>query len=283
MGGFTFAHLPGGVFDARSVDPTPQFTVPALDDYIVGIVKEEAKENKQKEDGTKTGGHIEFTLEIQQSKGGSQQFAKINVPYRLNLFHTDSQVMAIAYKQLSALCHVTGILTPTKPADLICNPQTGRGYFIATIGPQKDNPQFPNVFAVKDIQGNSPGRSGTAVAASPAPPAPAPAMPFPPAQPAAAPAAAPWGAPAQPAQQPAPWGAPAAAPAPAAPAAPPWGPPQPAYAQPAAPAAPAPAAPPWGPPQAAPQAAPAQPATPWDAPAAQPAAAPAPGAPPWAR
>ena len=102
MGGFTFAQMPGGSFDARNYDPTPSFVVPPLDDYMVMITATEPKANN-----AGTGGYLMFTLQIQQGKNSGMQYAHVTIQYRLNIFHTDEQTMQIALKQLSALCHVT--------------------------------------------------------------------------------------------------------------------------------------------------------------------------------
>lgn len=227
MGGFSFANMPGGVFDARNVDPAPSFVVPPLDDYMVIATAVEPKENSKG-----TGGYLEFTLEIGQGKNSGVQYQKVTVSYRLNIFHSDEQTMQIAYKQLSGLCHVVGVLTPHSPQEILNKP------FVATIGPQKNNPEYPNVFGVKDMQGNTPGKKGTAAIAAtpvlptpvqPAPSAPSwgpPAIQTAPAQqaPVQPPVQTTWQPPA-PAQAPT-WGAvpatPAAPTAPAVPSKPPW-------------------------------------------------------------
>lgn len=236
-------------FNARQVEPASFPPPPPLADYHVRITDSDGKPTKDNQ-----GGYLELTLEILDP--GPQQGRKI--PYRLNLFNTNQQTVEIAYRQLSAVCWVIGVMDVTDTRALHNIP------FIAVIGPQKNDPQYPNVFQVKDINGNAPGKAAQPAAPPAAPPAAAapPAWGAPPA--AAPPAAAPpaWNAP--PAAQP-----PAAPPAwaPAAAAAPAWQPP--AAAPPAAPPA-------WQPPTAAAPAAQPPAAPPW-APAAPPAA------PPWAK
>ena len=252
MGGFAFSQLPGGMFDARTVDPS-QFPSVPMGDYKVAIVHSEPKANNQN-----TGGYLQLDLQILEG-----QFAGIVVSDRLNIFHTNQQTVEIAYRRISAYGHVCGILQLANSAQLHNIP------FVATIGPQKEQPQYMQVYAVKDLQGNMPGKKGgNAVAAVPQPPAPA---------------AAPWGmppaaAPVMPAAQP---GWPPQQPqAPAQPAqAQPWAPPQPQYA---APQPAAPAQPQWAPPAAAPPAAAPPAQVPWAPPVqAAPAIAPQPQAPPW--
>jgi len=180
-------------------------------------------------------------------------------PYRLNIWNANQQAADIAARQLSAICHVTGVYqfqSTEELAKLYGIP------FNALFGKQKDNPQYSEVKGVKDVYGNDPGKSNA---------------------PQHAPAAAPMNQGFAPQQQPqvqsgfpAPTSAPAAAPQqPAA-----WGGQQQAPAQPAPQVAQPPA---WGqqpnqapapqqPPQAAP--APQQQAPAWQAGATQ-------AAPPW--
>lgn len=236
------------MFDARTVEPQSFAPPPPLADYHVRITDSEPKPTKDE-----SGGMLVLQLEILDP--GPFQGRKI--PYFLNLFNKNAQTVEIAYRQLSAVCWVTGVFNVQDTRQLHNIP------FIATIGPQKENPQYSNVFGVKDINGNQPGKVGAnpgAQAPAPAAVAPAPAWAPPAAQPAAVAPPPAWAPPG--AQAPAP--APGWAPPPAAP-----GPPAPTWQPPAAAAAP----PVWTPPGAAP------------APAAQPGWQPsgAPAAPPWAK
>lgn len=218
------------VFDARTVEPQSFAPPPPMAEYHVRITDSEAKPVSAGD-----GGMLVLQLEILDP--GPFQGRK--VPYFLNLFNKNQQTCEIAFRQLSAICWVTGVFNVQDSRQLHNIP------FIATIGPQKENPQYSNVFGVKDISGNLPGKTGAA--------APAPAV-------APAPSWAPGGAPPAAAAPPAwapPGTPPATAPAPA------WQPP------PAAAAAP----PVWTPPGAAP--------APAAAPGWQPSGAPP--APPWAK
>jgi hypothetical protein len=232
-------------FDANQVEPTSFAPPPVLGEYHVRIIESEPKTTKDN-----SGGYLNVILEILDP--GPYQGRKI--PYNLNIFNANQQTVEIAYRQLSALCHVTHVFNVQDTQQLHGIP------FIASIGPQSGNPQYSNVFYVKDINGNLPGKAGQPAAPQqPAPttqPAWAPQAPQAP----AAPAAPAWGAPQPqiPTTQPtAPWGAPAPQqpPAPPAqPAAPVWGAPQQQPPQqPAAPAQPQPA---WAPPGGAQPAAP---------------------------
>jgi hypothetical protein len=217
-------------FDARSVEPTSFPQPPVLSDYHVRVIDGEAKPTSSGD-----GGYLELTVEILDPG----PYLNRKIPDRINLFNKNPQTVAIAYGHLSAICHVTGVFQIQDVRQLFGIP------FIATIGPQKDDPRFANIFAVKDINGNLPGKTPAVNGVSAAPPAAAPPA----------------------------WAPPGAAPPAAAPA---WAPPgAPVVAAPPAWQPPAAAAPPtWTPPGAAPPA--AAPPT-W-----QPGVAAAPTKPPWA-
>jgi hypothetical protein len=241
MGGFQF-HNP---FDARSVEPSAGFELMPAGDYTVRVVESEAKATNAN-DGS---GKLELKLEIIEG-----QYAGRLLFYNLNLFNKNPQSSEIAYRQLSALCHVTGVFA-------IQNSQQLHGIpFKVTIN---NDGTYNNVKVVKFLNGETPGKNKTVGAASPAPVAAAP------------PTQQGWAAPAPAAAPPASYGPPATG----------YGPPPPNYA-PAPAAAPAyapPAAPPqngWAPPNTAP--APSAPAAqPWQP--AAPNAAPPAAQPPWVR
>lgn len=136
------------------------------------------------------GGLLELTLTAIDgpSKGASQK-------YRLNLYNKSPQSVEIANRQLSALCHVTGVF------QLGADGRTFQALFnipfSIEIAKQKNDEKYTEVAAVFDINGNPPKKAGTG-AARPAPTA-APG----------APAAGGWGGPQQGQQQPQ-GGAPAA-------------------------------------------------------------------------
>ncbi len=192
------------------------------------------------------------------------QFAGKKILARLNIQNPNPVAVDIAYRELSAISHVVGVLQWNDTQQL-----HGRPFKInVEKKPRDDDPtKFGNeIKGYMDYQGNPPVPSGgpgqmQAPAAPPSAPAPAAMAPYTP-EPAPAPAPAPAAAPvAAPMQAAAPVQGYAPAPAP----------------QPTA----APAAAPW---QAAPQPAPASPAAPWQAGAPAPAAAPAgpgPAVPPW--
>jgi len=209
------AQLPQ-MFDATQVDPaavSQMLPVSPAEGWPVVISSSEFKPTKDDPNQ----GFVDLTLtvidgEIKGSEGH----------YRLNLFNKNEKAVEIAYKQLSALCHVTGQFKIADTAQLHNIP------FRAVVGLQKkakiEDPDYTEIKGVKDINGNDPGKQGANVGAAPVAPV---APQAPPQQPVAAQTAAPapWGAPAAAAQSEAPaapWGVQAQQPQATAAAAPPW-------------------------------------------------------------
>lgn len=224
-------------FDARAVEPSFGISLVPAGDYPVYIESSESKATKEGDGGML----VLWLVVMPQHPNKGHKFM-----WNLNLFNKNQQTVEIAYKQLSGLCHVLQVF------NLQASEQLHNIPFIATVN---NDGTYNNVKAVKDINGNLPGKGAQAPQAGPpqppaatayAPPAAAPAWGAQPQAPPAAPpapATAPsWGPPAP--------GAPTYAPPQAAPptAAAPWGALAPAAAPPTAP--PAGAAPPWGPPAA---------------------------------
>lgn len=240
-------------FNAQQYEPsTGAADVLETGIYTVQIVNSEVKP-------TKAGNGYMLVLTLSCL---DQHVVGRKVVSRLNIHNPSAEAMEIAYRELSAISHVVGVLNWQDTQQL-----HGRPFKIAVEKvPRNDKPdQFSNnIKAYMDYAGNPPSPNGGA-GSSPPPSAPT----APPTAPAAVPVAASVPAPVGTAQY-TPALAPAQAPAPdAAPVAAPW---QAAATAPAA--APAPAPQPTG-----------APAPAWTPPAAQapaPAAAPPAGAPPWA-
>lgn len=140
--------MPGmqGTFNANSVSPqqgTPSHP-PGMFDF--NITHTEIKPNKDN-----TGGYLEVEF---TSPAGRTVF-------RYNLWNNSPQAVEIANKQLSALCHATGIfqLDFSNEAAAL---KGGRGRM--EVGPQKNDPQYTEIKRVFDAQGNEPGRAPTAPA-----------------------------------------------------------------------------------------------------------------------
>jgi hypothetical protein len=199
-------------FDATRVEPSVTLAPIPPGDYRVMIVDSPAEQNNAKD-----GGFVKFVLRVIEG-----QFINREIFYRVNLWNKSEQAVEIAFKQLSALCHVTGVFQIQQTEQL-------HGIdFIAVVGISKNDSNYNDVKGVKDRAGNTPGKrtdnfvAGAAPAAAPAPPAQQQFAPAPPAQ-AGYTAAPPSYAPAPVAAAPPAYAAPAPAPV-AAPTggAPPW-------------------------------------------------------------
>jgi hypothetical protein len=205
-----------GTFDATQFDPTQGTPTHPVGKFPAYISKTEIKANKDN-----TGGYLAIELTTQAGV----------IVNRYNLFSTSAQAVEIAQRQLSALCHATGVykLDFNNEAAALRNARLQ-----IEVGLQKGQEPggYTEVKRVFDGGGNEPGKATQAPPpAFAAPQAPAPMAP-PIAQP-PQPAAPAWGAPVAPVAPAPAWGAPQPTEqAPVAPAAPAWG------AQPSAPAAP---------------------------------------------
>ena len=212
-------------FNAQQYDPTQGGGSLPVGRHPVIIESSEVKANKAND-----GGYLQLNLKLIDGPQMGTTGA-----YRLNLYHSNPQTAEIAHRQLSAICHVTGVFNVQDSQQLHNIP------FIVEVGLQKGEEAaqkgYTEVKKVFDINGNEPGKAGQGAA---------PAQPqaqggFGQQQPAQQPAAQPQGnAPAwggQPAQQPQQPVAPSGNGAPA------WGQPQQPAQQPQQPAGNAPA---WG-------------------------------------
>ena len=153
----------GMTFDATKYDPATvgaQLPVSPAEGWPVVITASEMKETQAK-DGS---GFLELTLQIIDGDHKGQEGK-----YRLNLFNKNEQAINIAYKQMSAICHVVGVFQVSDSAQLHGKP------FRAIVGLQKEQKEgtaYTEVKGVKDINGNDPGKqTGSSAPAwgSPAP------------------------------------------------------------------------------------------------------------------
>lgn len=133
-------------FDATQVDPTQGASQFPVGKHPVVIVHDEIRANKNQD-----GGLAALTLRITDgpSKG-------IEGEYRLNLYNKSEKAAEIAHKQLSAICHVTGVY---KIEDLR---QLHNIPFIIEVALQKDPEAaakgYTEVKKVYDMNGNEPGK-----------------------------------------------------------------------------------------------------------------------------
>lgn len=135
------------LFDASAVDPTMGSSGFSVGKHKFIIHSSEIKENK-----TKDGGFLQLDATIIE---GPLQGAT-GVLDRLNLYHSNPQTVEIAYRRLSAYCHITGQL---KLAD---SNQLHNIPFYADIGLQKGEDAaakgYTEIKKLYDINGNEPGK-----------------------------------------------------------------------------------------------------------------------------
>lgn len=144
--------LLNGSFDATKVDPSQGAGQLPVGKFLVIAESSEVKPNKAAD-----GGYLQFNLKIIDGPNTG-----VGGAYRLNLYHSNQQTAEIAHRQLSALCHVTGVFMVTDSAQLHNIP------FMVEVVAQTD-PKYTQVQKVFDRNGNEPGKGGQAQQAAPAP------------------------------------------------------------------------------------------------------------------
>ena len=147
-------------FDARSVAPSQGF-----DTHPPGMFDAQISNTFAKPTASGTGGmfRVEFTTPAGRIENG------------YNIWNESPKAVEIAQKELSALCHATGIYKISFPKDQAGNPvlsEAGRelrgGRCKIEVAPQtnKDGTPHPNgymeVKKVYDANGNEPGKTGSA-------------------------------------------------------------------------------------------------------------------------
>ena len=134
--------------DATKIDPTQGLPSLPVGKHPVIIVESDVK-------GTKAGdgGLVEFILSIFDGPAKGSTGA-----YRINLYNSNPQTVEIAHKQMSALCHVTGVYQLQNTQQLHNIP------FMIDVGLQKgkenEEKGYTQVNRVYDIHGNEPGKQG---------------------------------------------------------------------------------------------------------------------------
>lgn len=130
-------------FDATKFDPSQGIgQLPIGSKLPVTITESEVKATKDN-----SGGYIQFTVQVQQGENAGRKGA-----YRINLYNSSEAARGIAERQLSALCHVTGVFNLQDTQQLHNIP------FLIDVVAQAD-PKYTEVKAVYDINGNEPGRA----------------------------------------------------------------------------------------------------------------------------
>ena len=133
-------------FDATQYDPSQTMSVCLpLEDYYFEITSAAVEAVKDKPNEGKLA--VSLRIESGPYKGTVQK------DY-FNIYNANPQAVQIAYKELSALCHVVGKLRLADERELI----GGRGR--ATIGPQANNDKYSEVKQYKFVDGSLPGAAG---------------------------------------------------------------------------------------------------------------------------
>lgn len=143
-------------FDARNIDPTQMGGSLPVGRHPVIIEKSEIAENSAKD-----GGFLALTLKIIDGPQAGQTGV-----YRLNLYNKSPQACDIANRQLSAICHVTGVFQ-VNHADQLHNIP-----FLIEVDFQKGDEArakgYTEVKKVFDRNGNEPGKPPAQQNAQPA-------------------------------------------------------------------------------------------------------------------
>src|SRR3569833_2865954 len=130
------------MFDARSVEPsTGGGPIVPEGEFKAVITKSEPTATKDN-----NGGMLVLTTTIIEG-----QYQGKELPYRLNLCNQSQQAVEIAYKQLSAICHVTGVYQIQNTEQL---------HNIPFINVVKHRDGYANIVAVKFADGSSLGKDG---------------------------------------------------------------------------------------------------------------------------
>lgn len=97
-----------------------------------------------------TGGKMVLQLEVID---GPAKGAKGDE--NLTLQHSNPTVVRISSEQLTAICHVVGL-----PNGFQNTEELHGKPFVVEVAPQKDKPEYTEVIAVFDMNGNEPGQQG---------------------------------------------------------------------------------------------------------------------------
>lgn len=133
-------------FDSSQHDPSQSAGQLPVGKHPVIISESEVMAAKDVESGL-----LELTLQIIDGPSKGQ-----TGPYRLNLYNKSAKAAEIAHKQMSAICHVTGVYVVDDSRQLHNIP------FIIEVGLQRDAEAaakgYTEVKRVYDINGNEPGK-----------------------------------------------------------------------------------------------------------------------------
>lgn len=131
-----------GAFNANNFDPAQGSNQFPIGRHLVRVSGSAIKPTQDQ-----TSGFLELKCIIQDGAHAGTECS-----HRFNIYHKDDQPRNIAERQLSAVCHVTGIM------ELHDTEQLHEAMYIVDVGMQKEpNPKgYTQVNKVYDVNGNEP-------------------------------------------------------------------------------------------------------------------------------
>lgn len=139
-------------FDARTVQPAVTLTPLPEGWYKVRIAKSNLKQTAKGD-----GGYLELQCEVLEG-----QYQGRILYWNLNLFNPSQQATEIAYKQLSAICHVIGVfgVQDQNIPDQVVPSMHNIPFMVWAVVGQGTQGPINNIRGCKDINGNDPGKQG---------------------------------------------------------------------------------------------------------------------------
>lgn len=163
----------GGTFDANSVEPSKSFDLLPAGWYAMQIVASEWKQ-------TKAGGaYLQLDLEMLEQHHPSLKGRKLWA--RLNLNNANDQTVAIAQRDLSAICRSVGVTTVTDTQQLHNRPLAVKVKVRAASGEYEaqNEPSGYDALMARFAQGAAPAPTAPTSPAARPPATPTPGAPAP--------------------------------------------------------------------------------------------------------
>lgn len=128
-------------FNPRNIDPTQGGGQLPIGRHLVEITGSDVKATKNND-----GGYLQLNLVVYEGSDAGSSGA-----WRLNLYNDNEVVRQVSERQLSAICHVTGVQD-------LGNDSTSlhRRRMMVEVGVQKNNNQYTEIKRCFDIYGNEP-------------------------------------------------------------------------------------------------------------------------------
>jgi hypothetical protein len=135
-------------FNSAQYDPATGFSQLPVGKHPVNITASSIEANKDK-----TGGYVLLTVTAIDGPAKG-----MTMPYRLNLYNASQKAAEVAHRQMSALCHATGVAQFMQTEELHGKP------FVVVVAPQTDDEKYHEIKSVEYIDGTPirPGQYGPA-------------------------------------------------------------------------------------------------------------------------